>query len=131
MAAVRERPLSPHLTIWRWGPHMVVSILHRITGAGLTIVGLAVLTWWLLAASGGTEAYAEFTKHASAWYGLVVLIGLTWAFFQHLFSGIRHLVMDTGMGFELRRNKAGAVATIIGSIAATALLWAYYLGAFK
>jgi succinate dehydrogenase / fumarate reductase cytochrome b subunit len=110
---------------------MAVSILHRITGAGLTIVGLAVLTWWLVAASGRTDAYATFAKHASAWYGLVVLIGLSWAFFQHLFSGIRHLVMDTGMGFELRANKAGAVATIIGSILATALLWAYFLGAFK
>lgn len=131
MAAVRERPISPHLTIWRWGPHMAVSILHRITGVGLTIAGLGVLTWWLVASSGGTDGYATFSKHASAWYGLVVLIGLTWAFFQHLFSGIRHLVMDTGMGFELKANKAGAVATIVGSIAATALLWAYFLGAFK
>ena len=68
---------------------------------------------------------------ASQWYGLVVLIGLTWAFFQHLFSGIRHLVMDTGMGFELRANKAGAIATIVGSIAATALIWAYWMGVFK
>jgi succinate dehydrogenase / fumarate reductase cytochrome b subunit len=131
MAAVRDRPLSPHLTIWRWGPHMVVSILHRITGDGLTIVGLAVLVWWLIAIAGGPEAYANFTNAASQWYGLVVLIGLTWAFFQHLFSGIRHLVMDTGMGFELRANKAGAIATIIGSLVATAILWAYWLGAFK
>ena len=59
------------------------------------------------------------------------MIGLTWAFFQHLFSGIRHLLMDTGMGFELRGNKAGAVATVIASLLATALLWAYWLGAFK
>jgi succinate dehydrogenase / fumarate reductase cytochrome b subunit len=110
---------------------MVVSILHRITGAGLTVVGLAVLVWWLIAASNGPDAYDSFAKHASAWYGLIVLIGLTWAFFQHLFSGIRHLVMDTGMGFELRANKAGAVATIIGSVLATALLWAYWLGAFQ
>jgi succinate dehydrogenase / fumarate reductase cytochrome b subunit len=131
MAAVRDRPLSPHLTIWRWGPHMVVSILHRITGDGLTIVGLAVLVWWLMAIAGGPEVYAHFTNAASQWYGLVVLIGLTWAFFQHLFSGIRHLVMDTGMGFELRANKAGAIATIIGSVVATAILWAYWLGAFK
>jgi len=131
MAAVRDRPISPHLTIWRWGPGMAVSILHRITGAGLTIVGLAVLTWWLVASSGNAQAYATFSKHASAWYGQIVLIGLTWAFFQHLFSGIRHLLTDTGMGFELRGNKAGAVATIIASIAATALLWAYELGAFK
>lgn len=110
---------------------MVVSIVHRITGAGLSIVGLAVLTWWLMAIAGGQDAYASFASMASKWFGLVVLIGLTWAFFQHLFSGIRHLLMDTGMGFELRANKAGAVATIIGSIAATALIWAYWLGAFQ
>lgn len=128
MAAVRERPLSPHLTIWRWGPHMVVSILHRITGAGLSVVGLAVLTWWLMAIAGGAESYLSFQDHASSWYGLVILIGLTWAFFQHLFSGIRHLLMDTGMGFELHANKLGAIATIAGSLLATALLWLFLLG---
>ncbi|HWI76324.1 MAG TPA: succinate dehydrogenase, cytochrome b556 subunit [Sphingomicrobium sp.] len=130
MAALRERPVSPHLTIWRWGPHMVVSILHRITGAGLSVVGLAVLTWWLMAIAGGADAYASFAKAATHWFGMIVLIGLTWAFFQHLFSGIRHLIMDTGMGFELRANKAGAVATILGSILATVIIWAYWLGAF-
>jgi succinate dehydrogenase / fumarate reductase cytochrome b subunit len=130
MAAVRERPLSPHLTIWRWGPNMVVSILHRITGAGLSIVGLAVLTWWLMAIAGGGDSYATFVKAATHWLGTVILIGLTWAFFQHLFSGIRHLLMDTGMGYELKANKAGANATIVGSIIATALVWAYWLGAF-
>jgi succinate dehydrogenase / fumarate reductase, cytochrome b subunit len=131
MAAVRDRPVSPHLTIWRWGPGMAVSILHRITGSGLTIVGLAVLTWWLMAVAQGADAYDAFAKHASSWYGLVVLIGLTWAFFQHLFSGIRHLVMDTGMGFELRANKAGAVATIVLSVLATIVLWAWWLGVVK
>ena len=110
---------------------MVVSILHRITGAGLTIIGLAVLVWWLTAIAGDASAYATFAKHAAEWYGLVILIGLTWAFFQHLFSGIRHLLMDTGMGFELQANKAGAVATIVGSVLATVLLWAYWLGAFQ
>ena len=131
MAAVRDRPISPHLTIWRWGPGMAVSIIHRISGAGLSIVGLALLTWWLMAIAAGQEQYSTFAGLASKWYGLVVLIGLTWAFFQHLFSGIRHLVMDTGMGFELRANKAGAIATIVGSIAATALIWAYWMGVFK
>lgn len=130
MAADRDRPISPFLTIWRWGPHMVVSIVHRITGAGLSIVGLAVLTWWLLAISGGGDAYAIFAKAANHWFGIIVLVGLTWAFFQHLFSGIRHLIMDTGMGFELKANKAGAIATIVGSIVATAIIWAYWLGAF-
>ena len=131
MAAVRDRPISPHLTIWRWGPGMAVSIIHRISGAGLSVVGLALLTWWLMAIAAGQEQYSTFAGLALKWYGLVVLIGLTWAFFQHLFSGIRHLVMDTGMGFELRANKAGAIATIVGSIAATALIWAYWMGVFK
>ena len=131
MAAVRDRPLSPHLTIWRWGPGMLVSILHRITGAGLSVVGLGVLTWWLMAIAGGQDAYSSFASIASTWIGLIVLVGLTWAFFQHLFSGVRHLVMDTGMGFELRGNKAGAIATIVLSIGATILIWAYWLGALK
>ncbi|HET7316835.1 MAG TPA: succinate dehydrogenase, cytochrome b556 subunit [Sphingomicrobium sp.] len=129
-AAERDRPISPHLTIWRWGPNMLVSIVHRFTGAGLAI-GLAVLTWWLMAIAGGADAYADFAKVASHWIGIVILIGLTWAFFQHLFSGIRHLVMDTGMGFELQGNKASAIATIVGSIAATAILWVYWLGVFE
>ncbi|QNM83852.1 succinate dehydrogenase, cytochrome b556 subunit [Sphingomonas sabuli] len=129
MAAVRERPLSPHLTIWRWGPHMVVSILHRITGAGLSVVGLAVLAWWLMALAGSGDDYAAFQQHATSWYGLLVLAGLTWAFFQHTFSGLRHLLMDTGQGFELRANKAGAVATIVLGLFATALVWAYWSGA--
>ncbi len=131
MAAVRDRPVSPHLTIWRWGPGMAVSIIHRITGAGLTIVGLGVLTWWLMAIAQGADTYDAFAKHASAWYGLVILIGLTWAFFQHLFSGIRHLLTDTGMGFELRGNKAGAVATIVLSVLATIVMWAWLLGVVK
>jgi succinate dehydrogenase / fumarate reductase cytochrome b subunit len=109
---------------------MVVSILHRITGMGLSIVGLAVLTWWLMAIAGGSDAYSSFAGAATHWLGKIVLIGLTWAFFQHLFSGIRHLLMDTGMGYELKANKAGANATIVGSIIATAVVWAYWLGAF-
>jgi succinate dehydrogenase / fumarate reductase cytochrome b subunit len=128
MATVRERPVSPHLSIWRWGPHMLVSILHRITGAGLTLVGLPILVWWLMAIAEGPDAYAGFTDRATHWTGSVVLIGLTWAFFQKAFAGIRHLVMDTGMGFQLEANKLGAIATIVLSILATAVLWAYLLG---
>src|SRR3954447_9985948 len=127
MAATNSRPLSPHLTIWRWGPHMLVSILHRVTGTGLSIVGLAVLTWWLTALAGGTDSYATFAKAAAQPVGIIVLIGLTWAFFQHLFSGIRHLVMDTGAGFELDTNKRFAILTLVGSILLTAALWAYIL----
>ena len=128
MASTKPRPLSPHLTIWRWGPHMLVSILHRVTGAGLSLVGLAVLVWWLMSIADGADAYAQFTKIAGHPAGLVVLIGLTWAFFQHLLSGVRHLAMDTGAAFELDTNKRFAIMTIVGSVVLTAALWVWILG---
>ena len=123
-----SRPLSPHLTIWRWGPNMLVSILHRATGAALSVAGLALLTWWLVAAAAGPAAYEDFREVAGHPIGLVILIGLTWAFFQHLLSGIRHLVMDIGAGYELSANKRSATLTIFGSVILTLLLWAYLLG---
>jgi succinate dehydrogenase / fumarate reductase cytochrome b subunit len=131
MAATKSRPVSPHLTIWRWGPGMLVSILHRATGTALSIGGLAILTWWLYAIAKGPEAYATFTKAAMHPVGLIVLIGITWSFFQHLLSGIRHLVMDTGAGFELDTNKRFAVLTLVGSVLLTAALWVYFLGVVK
>ena len=131
MAKPQSRPLSPHLGIYRWGPHMTVSILHRVTGGGLSIVGLAVLTWWLTAAAGGPTAYATFSKAMTSPIGLVVLAGLTWAFFQHLLSGIRHLVTDTGAGLELGTNKLSAILTIVGSLGLAACVWAYLLGVVK
>ena len=123
-----DRPLSPHITIWRWGPHMLVSILHRITGSGLAVLGLALLTWWLWSLAAGPDAYQVFAMHASRWYGVVVLVGLTWAFWQHLLSGIRHLVMDTGAGFELRINKLFSVLTVAGALFLTALTWFLVMG---
>ncbi len=123
-----DRPLSPHLSIWRWGPGMLVSILHRVTGSGLAVLGLGLLTWWLWALAAGPDAYASFAMHSSRWYGLVVLVGLTWAFWQHLLSGIRHLVMDIGAGFELRINRLFAVMTIAGSLFLTALTWYVIMG---
>ncbi len=128
MATTNKRPLSPHLTIWRWGPHMLVSILHRVTGGALSVAGLALLAWWLAAIANGPEAYAKFATVAGHPMGLAVLIGLTWAFFQHLLSGIRHLTMDSGAAFELGTNKRLAVLTIVGSLLLTALVWAFLLG---
>jgi succinate dehydrogenase / fumarate reductase cytochrome b subunit len=107
---------------------MVVSILHRATGIALTVAGLAVLTWWLWAISTGTQAFASFTKAAGSPIGLIVLVGLTWSFFQHLLSGIRHLVMDSGQAFELKVNRIFAILTIVGSVLLTLILWGYILG---
>ena len=118
-----DRPLSPHLTVYKWGPHMLASILHRITGAGLATVGAAALVWWLVAAASGPDAYADFTGWATSWIGIAVAVGLTWAFFQHLLSGLRHFVMDIGAGFEIERNKFWALMTLAGSLLLTAGLW--------
>ncbi len=130
-----DRPLSPHLTIWKWGPGMLVSILHRFTGGALAVAGLALLTWWLWALAAGAAEYEKFVAYilsepAGIPLMLIVLVGLTWAFWQHLLSGIRHLVMDTGAGFELRTNRLFAVLTIAGSLFLTALTWAIAMGVF-
>ena len=136
------RPLSPHLTIWKWGPAMLVSILHRISGDGLAFVGLPVLLWWLGALASGPEAYETFTAWmwadlgALEWSGAailastvklllkVVMIGLSWAFFNHLCSGIRHFVLDAGAGYEVDTNKTWSVLTTLGGIVLTAAFWA-------
>ena len=110
---------------------MVVSILHRATGVALSFAGLGILAWWLFALVSGPDAYATFTKAATSPIGLIVLIGLTWSFFQHLLSGIRHLTMDTGAAFELGINKTFAILTIVGSVVLTAALWFYLLGVAK
>ena len=127
----KARPLSPHLSIWRWGPHMAVSILHRITGGALTVVGLAVLAWWLSAIAGGEQAYESFVSAAEHPIGIIVLVGLSWAWFQHALSGIRHLFTDAGQALELGVNKSSANATMILSVLLTAALWAYILGVLK
>lgn len=128
MTDIKQRPLSPHLSVWRWGPHMLVSILHRATGIALTVGGLAILAWWLTAMAAGTAAYADFTRVMGSPIGLVVLVGLTWSMFQHTLSGARHLVMDSGANFELKGNKTFAVLTIVGSLVLTALFWFAILG---
>jgi succinate dehydrogenase / fumarate reductase, cytochrome b subunit len=125
MARPTARPLSPHLTIWKWGPHMAVSIVHRACGIALALAGAIGIVWWLLAASSGKEAYDSFLTWATWWPGYVVMVGLTWAFFQHMCSGLRHFVLDTGAGYELVSNKLWSLATFAASITMTALFWAY------
>ena len=125
------RPRSPHLGVWRWGPHMLVSILHRVTGAGLAVAGLAMLVWWLTAVAGDAGGFSTFTAATVHPLGRIVLVGLTWAFFQHLLSGIRHMVMDSGSGFEIETNKRFAVLTLVGSLILTLLVWVPILGGMQ
>lgn len=119
-----QRPLSPHLGIWKWGPAMLVSILHRVTGDGMAFVALPVLLWWLGSLASGPQAYETFTGIATAWYGYVVLVGISWAFFNHFCSGIRHFVLDIGAGYEVDTNRRWSVATTAGGVILTAAFWA-------
>lgn len=119
-----NRPLSPHLSIWKWGPHMLVSILHRVAGDGLAFVGLPLLLWWLGALAGGPSSYETFASVMGHPVGLFVLVGISWAFFNHMASGIRHFVMDIGAGYELKVNRNGSIVSMILALVLTAAFWA-------
>ena len=98
---MRERPLSPHLQIYRWRMNMLMSILHRATGVAL-VFGTFMVIWMLLAAATGASAFAVFTGFAGSLLGQLMLFGWTVALFYHLFNGIRHLFWDMGKGFEVQ-----------------------------
>ncbi|MCW3847239.1 succinate dehydrogenase, cytochrome b556 subunit [Sphingomonas sp. LB-2] len=124
----KARPLSPHIGIWKWGPAMTVSIVHRATGTGLTI-GMLFFCWWLGALASGPAGYAAFldvfTYQSGKLnvIGWIVGVGLTLTLFQHMASGVRHLFMDAGDNFELRANKTTAWLTFGFAIVATAAFW--------
>jgi succinate dehydrogenase / fumarate reductase cytochrome b subunit len=117
-----ERPLSPHLQIYRWPITMAMSIAHRVTGAGLYF-GTLLLAWWLLSAASGPNAYAKVQWFMGTWIGRLLLLGYTWALFHHMLGGIRHLIWDTLHGLERGEREWLAVATLVGSIVLTVLAW--------
>jgi succinate dehydrogenase / fumarate reductase cytochrome b subunit len=124
---IAPRPLSPHLSIWKWRVHMLVSILHRATGNAMAFGAVLLFLWWLIAAATGPEAYALFMDVATGWFGVLVGVGFTWVFFQHMMTGIRHLVMDTGQAFDLATSKSFATLTMVGSVVLTVLTWGIIL----
>ena len=121
------RPLSPHLTIWKWRVHMAVSILHRVTGHALAFGAVIIFAWWLTALASGPEAYRLFQEIVFSPLGVAVGFGLTWAMFQHMGSGIRHFIMDAGEGYDLVTSRRMAQATIGFSALATLGFWAFIL----
>jgi succinate dehydrogenase / fumarate reductase, cytochrome b subunit len=120
-----ERPLSPHLQIYRPTLTMMMSIVHRITGAALYF-GTLLVAWWLIAAS-SPNAYARFQWFASSWIGRLILFGYTWAMIHHMLGGIRYLIWDSGRGFGPNEREWLAAANLIGSIVITVLLWIFVL----
>ena len=111
------RPLSPHLQIYRLTLTLMMSIVHRITGAALYF-GMLLLAWWLIAAAAGPNAYANFEWFIGSLIGRLVLFGYTWALLHHTLGGIRHLIWDTIHGFEPAERELLTLATIVGSIVA-------------
>ena len=123
-----QRPLSPHLQIYKWQVQMMTSIVHRATGIALA-VGTLVVLWGLLALAGGESAFNQFRTCMGSPIGLVLLFGWTWALFYHLCNGIRHLIQDAGAGYEIAQFVRSSWASIIVSIVLTVAVWAYVLTA--
>ena len=127
-----QRPLSPHLQIYRPMLTMMMSIAHRLSGAALAI-GFILLAWWLLAISLGPEPYATVSSFFGSIAGGTLLFLFSWALIHHMLGGIRHLIWDTGHGLDKVSIEIFAWATIVGSTTLTVLLWVvgYWLkGAF-
>lgn len=117
-----ERPLSPHLQVYRWTLTMAMSILHRITGVALA-VGTLALIWLLLAAAAGEEAYNQCIAVIDSAPGQVLLFGWTAALFYHMCNGIRHIFWDIGMGYEIRSAYASGYAVLVVAALLTILVW--------
>lgn len=117
-----NRPLSPHIQVYRWQWTMALSILHRITGVALG-VGSLLLVYWLTAAATGPEAYARAQGFVGSWLGLLLLFGFSLALFYHLANGIRHLFWDAGRGFELKTAYASGLAVLVAAVVLTGFAW--------
>lgn len=121
-AAKRQRPLSPHLQVYRLPLPALTSIAHRITGVGLT-VGTLLLVWWLVAAAAGPEAYATASGFIASPIGLVLMFGWTAALWYHLLNGLRHLIWDGAKMLTLAQSYSSAKLVIGGAIVATVVTW--------
>lgn len=117
-----ERPLSPHVQIYRWPVTMGMSILHRVTGFGLAL-GSLVLAWWLVAAAMGPDAYDTFQAVAYHWFGRFVLFGFTLALVFHMMNGVRHLFWDMGYGFAVPTATRVGIVIYVATIVVTWAIW--------
>ena len=117
-----QRPLSPHLQIYRWQFTMTLSILHRITGVGLGL-GALLLVYWLSAAASGPAAFVKAQGFVGSWFGILILFGFSVALFYHLANGIRHLTWDAGHGLDVKSANSSAVVAFAFAIVATLAVW--------
>ncbi len=124
------RPLSPHLQIYRPMLTMMMSIMHRVTGAALYF-GVLLLIWWLWAAAFSGSQFNLAQSVFGHWIGMIVLVGFTWALIHHTLGGIRHLIWDTGRGFDPVTIEWMARANLAGSIILTIAFWAIAWGMMR
>ena len=117
-----QRPLSPHLQIYRPMLTMMMSIVHRLTGAALYF-GTLLVVWWLVALASGPDYFAYVQDIAGSWFGRLVLFGYTWALVHHAIGGMRHLIWDTGRGFDLELVEWMARLNLAGSAVITVVIW--------
>lgn len=122
------RPLSPHLQIYSPLINMIMSIVHRITGAALYF-GSALLAWWLVSAAVGPEYFAYVSSWLNTWPGWIVLFGYTWALIHHALGGVRHFIWDSIHGFDLKTIDLLSWGSLVASVTLTLLVWAYGLHA--
>lgn len=118
----RARPLSPHLSVYRMTATMTMSIVHRITGAALYF-GTLLVAWWLIAAATSERQFDIANAVMGSWFGILVLIGFTWALMHHMLGGIRHFIWDVGALTDKDSSTALAWATLASSILLTVLIW--------
>ena len=115
-----NRPLSPHLTVWKWDIGMATSILTRITGNGL-IVAMLLAVWWLLAAASGPDYFDTVNWIATSWLGILIWVGSLWAIWYHTLAGIRHLIWDTATALDLKTAHMLGWVCVGGSLVLTLL----------
>lgn len=119
---VRERPVSPHLQVYRWQVQMATSILHRATGLILA-AGTLLLVCAFVSLAAGPEQWERYSDFAGSGLGLLILFGWSWALAFHLLNGIRHLLQDAGYGFAIESFVRSSWVSVIGSLVLTALMW--------
>ena len=124
--AETQRPLSPHLQVYRWQVQMMTSIVHRATGIALAVGGLLVVCG-LLQLAAGEEGYDSFKGVIGSPVGMVLLFGWSWALFYHLCNGIRHLIQDAGLGYQIPQFVRSSWLSVAGSIVLTLACWAWVL----
>jgi succinate dehydrogenase / fumarate reductase cytochrome b subunit len=117
-----QRPLSPHLQVYKPMLSMTMSIMHRITGAAL-FFGIILFVWWLSAAAHSDDYFNLVQGFFNHWLGRLILFGFTWALVHHALGGIRHFIWDTGRGFALPTVEKMVLANLVGSIVITLLIW--------